>query len=428
MKIRTKLYIAFIFAAVVLSISLMSVAYFSMVTHFEQYEGNRLKDNVIQSAKAIDNFMFTRVKDFNVLSNNPLFNMSSNEIISDYLSRVVDQYPFYEDIYFVNLNAIIISSSGKRFIGENIINLEPDIKDEFYKTIVGGNESVYISDIANVSQEEIEANSPLDIEILSDVIDLNGNVTGVLVGLIDIQFIREIVFDIDKRTIGKENAYLVNDPGDVVISADPEPGILQPHPDLSIQNLQQKLEGDENGFLIYVNSKGIKVISGYADLSEYGAEKVGDWSLLSTATYKEVMKPVFQMLYRAIFIFSFILVGIIVLIIILSRTLTRPLFELQRAVSNFQLGSKPIKLKIGKNDEVGSLCKSFNTMTENLHTSLNEINTLRGIIPICSYCKKIRDDKGYWNQLEAYLHSHSDAEFSHGACPDCYKKEMEKLG
>ncbi|MDA3835203.1 MAG: hypothetical protein PF495_17600 [Spirochaetales bacterium] len=62
-----------------------------------------------------------------------------------------------------------------------------------------------------------------------------------------------------------------------------------------------------------------------------------------------------------------------------------------------------------------------------LQNALNEIKTLKGIIPICSYCKKIRDDEGVWNRLEAYIHSHSDAEFSHGACPECYKKQMEAL-
>lgn len=50
------------------------------------------------------------------------------------------------------------------------------------------------------------------------------------------------------------------------------------------------------------------------------------------------------------------------------------------------------------------------------------IKTLSGLIPICSNCKKIRDDKGYWEQLEQYIHDHSEAEFSHGICPDCAKK------
>ena len=54
-----------------------------------------------------------------------------------------------------------------------------------------------------------------------------------------------------------------------------------------------------------------------------------------------------------------------------------------------------------------------------LQKALAEIKTLRGIIPICANCKKIRDDKGFWNQLEAFIHEHSDAEFSHGICPQC---------
>ena len=53
---------------------------------------------------------------------------------------------------------------------------------------------------------------------------------------------------------------------------------------------------------------------------------------------------------------------------------------------------------------------------------ISEIQTLRGILPICSSCKKIRDDKGYWNQIESYIQKHSEAQFSHGICPDCAKK------
>lgn len=57
-----------------------------------------------------------------------------------------------------------------------------------------------------------------------------------------------------------------------------------------------------------------------------------------------------------------------------------------------------------------------------LQKALDEIKTLRGIIPICSHCKQIRDDEGLWKQIEEYLHAHSDAEFSHSICPKCMKK------
>jgi hypothetical protein len=56
---------------------------------------------------------------------------------------------------------------------------------------------------------------------------------------------------------------------------------------------------------------------------------------------------------------------------------------------------------------------------ETAQDALNKIKTLRGIIPICASCKKIRDDKGYWNQLESYIREHSEAVFSHGICPEC---------
>jgi AmiR/NasT family two-component response regulator len=57
-----------------------------------------------------------------------------------------------------------------------------------------------------------------------------------------------------------------------------------------------------------------------------------------------------------------------------------------------------------------------------LQDAFAEIKTLRGILPICSSCKKIRDDEGYWNQLETYIQEHSEAVFSHGLCPECAKK------
>lgn len=66
---------------------------------------------------------------------------------------------------------------------------------------------------------------------------------------------------------------------------------------------------------------------------------------------------------------------------------------------------------------------------KNLHLSeaSEEIKTLKGIIPICSWCKKIRDDKGYWNQIELYIRDHSEAEFSHAICPECAKKLYPEL-
>jgi len=66
-------------------------------------------------------------------------------------------------------------------------------------------------------------------------------------------------------------------------------------------------------------------------------------------------------------------------------------------------------------------------LIKELNTALDEIKTLQGIIPICMYCKKIKNDAGAWDKLEAYIEEHSDADFSHGICPECYEKLLKKI-
>ncbi|WP_028580330.1 hypothetical protein [Desulfogranum japonicum] len=64
---------------------------------------------------------------------------------------------------------------------------------------------------------------------------------------------------------------------------------------------------------------------------------------------------------------------------------------------------------------------------DTLQQALREVTVLRGIFPICSFCKKIRDDEGYWNQVEVYIQNHSDANFSHSICPDCITKHYPEF-
>jgi len=66
--------------------------------------------------------------------------------------------------------------------------------------------------------------------------------------------------------------------------------------------------------------------------------------------------------------------------------------------------------------------KERDQLIQSLQESLAKVKTLSGMLPICASCKKIRDDKGYWNQIESYIQKHSEAAFSHGICPECTEK------
>ena len=73
------------------------------------------------------------------------------------------------------------------------------------------------------------------------------------------------------------------------------------------------------------------------------------------------------------------------------------------------------------------LLRNLSKTIETLQDALNKVKLLSGFLPICASCKKIRDDKGYWNQIESYIKEHSEAEFSHGICPDCAEKLYPEL-
>ena len=62
-----------------------------------------------------------------------------------------------------------------------------------------------------------------------------------------------------------------------------------------------------------------------------------------------------------------------------------------------------------------------------LQAALAEVRTLQAILPICSYCKKVRDDENYWHSVEGYIQTHTDTQFSHGICPSCYATEIEPV-
>ena len=64
---------------------------------------------------------------------------------------------------------------------------------------------------------------------------------------------------------------------------------------------------------------------------------------------------------------------------------------------------------------------------EALEEALANVKQLRGLLPMCSYCKSIRNDGDYWQQLETYIGDHSDAEFSHGICPTCLERVQKEF-
>ena len=84
--------------------------------------------------------------------------------------------------------------------------------------------------------------------------------------------------------------------------------------------------------------------------------------------------------------------------------------------------SEDLNVLFSRSGELASIALQNSRNLDPLREALAKIKTLHGLIPICASCKKIRDDKGYWNSVESYIRERSEAEFTHGICPECSEK------
>jgi len=94
---------------------------------------------------------------------------------------------------------------------------------------------------------------------------------------------------------------------------------------------------------------------------------------------------------------------------------TKP-FDQEELRARVQVGVRVVELQGMLADRV-----------KDLEEALTRVKQLRGLLPICAYCKKIRDDRNYWQQVGHYVTEHTEAQFSHGICPDCYQKVRQEL-
>jgi DNA-binding response OmpR family regulator len=90
-----------------------------------------------------------------------------------------------------------------------------------------------------------------------------------------------------------------------------------------------------------------------------------------------------------------------------------------------------LRARLGVGRRMVELQRNLADRVAELEDALGRVKQLQGLVPICSYCKKIRNDSNYWQNLETYVSAHSGAQFSHGICPECYesivKPELENL-
>ena len=177
------------------------------------------------------------------------------------------------------------------------------------------------------------------------------------------------------------------------------------------------------------------------------------WYVLCYRQMSEIQSPIIESTQWILTIGAAMILILVFVSYLFGRKIAKPLAMLEMATEKIGQGDFKHKINLKQKDEFGKLANSFNSMADSLQQTttsitlleneaaerkiaeqkreksikdlqkaLENIKTLSGLLPICARCKKIRDDKGYWNNLEEYIQAHSDASFSHGLCAECSDK------
>jgi len=109
---------------------------------------------------------------------------------------------------------------------------------------------------------------------------------------------------------------------------------------------------------------------------------------------------------------------------LLSSPLISVLYTISILLWSFEIIGR---VKVRAEEQRRLLESQVKERTQELELALQDVKTLSGLLPICSHCKKIRDDRGYWNSVEHYIARHTDADFTHGICPDCYDSHFPEI-
>jgi C4-dicarboxylate-specific signal transduction histidine kinase len=280
-----------------------------------------------------------------------------------------------------------------------------------------------------------------------------GRITGVLVTEFEVEEVEKAI-----RSFGQSDrsAMLINNRGILLSHSNPayDYHAIEPLPATVLQDLNEHRQFLGRTFPIdplspefpstfhQVMEDGTPrtVRYGLGDLQKWGAMsrvKGLSWLVVASVPESEILRPTWAVWRKIILIGTLSSGGAFLLALLLGRLLLRPLKSFSDAIMAFGQGNSRTRLPLQTHRELEHLAQTFNSMantiqghqenlealvsqrTRDLENTLAEMKTLQGMIPICSYCKKIRDDGGSWWQLESYIQKHSEAEFSHGICPDC---------
>lgn len=358
--------------------------------------------------------------------------------VSKFLSHQQQMFPeLYGEIFLTNKYGAMIATTGK------LTTLSHSHKYWWKEAYNNGLGKVFLDDRG--FDKSVKRN------VLGIVVPVyrNGEVIGILkCNILTTEQLSYFVKEMSSRHHG--TVKIARTGGKVVA----EEGVQSLSTSIELDTLKQLLSNEDYSSLILrgslrklISQVAIPITEGdarvgfggkYSSIDQSGGNPDERWHVILERDLDSALKPIYDT--ARVTVIAGIITTIIIAFLsrIFSRMISKPIVSLTKIATEIGNGNLSVTVPDSSSDEIRELGRSIKQMTENLEATmasrdeleaaLQNVKMLSGLIPICAKCKKVRDDRGYWNQLEKYITEHSEALFSHSICESCMEEMYGDLG
>ena len=358
---------------VVLTIFVVSLTSWLTITASEKALQQSIQYNIVNvavnTARAIDEFMTERVVELKILAQSQVFQGVSDAQVQSYMLPVMIENPHLKQLILFKKNGDAVSVTENHQLVDWINHRDDDSRRLLLQAFSARQGDVFFRDAHRF-------NNQLVAFIFTPIVDSSLNVTAVLTSVVNLDYVKNKVSEMDRRTLGNKYAYLLNTRGEVLFSLDPRSETFKSIPDVSsYPDLLQELSVEEEGSLQYTDSLGDRVLLGFATLEEYGINHEGDWTIVDVTPESVVLQPIFELRNNMFWICILVLAIGAIVSLVLAKNLVRPILKLSKSVKELALGNRAVQVELETNDEVGDLAKAFNSMSAQLDAQYKALET-----------------------------------------------------
>jgi signal transduction histidine kinase/CheY-like chemotaxis protein/HPt (histidine-containing phosphotransfer) domain-containing protein len=332
------------------------VVHRTLTRHLEQNAGRDLQKRVAQTASTVTAFVRQREADLRIFASSSVIAKGTPAQIGARLNELALLSFFFDGLYFADAQDRVVAATAPAATGRPLTEIFPEIANELASFQENASRDVLASDF-----DDIPPTGEIRLQMLTPVLDSAGHRTGVLLSVMSTAGVGQHIIDLKEHIIGNSAADLLTRNGRVLKSANETVRALDVHPDWAALHGAIRATKDGEGFAIYKDARGQKVLAGFATTERFGGG-AGQWIVLSTGPYDEIMAPAFNIIRGLTWLLLGVLVVAIGAGVFAARSLLRPLEGVTEAARQLAAGNAAARAPVRGGFELALLASTFNEM------------------------------------------------------------------